>query len=184
MNRWYARRRWIYFGLVILLGVDGVVYFAWMRRPAVLSQADQAQVARLSQEVAEQAAEVARLGRVREQAPRLRPQLEQFAAEHFLTEQTGFSRVAAELEDAASQAEVRLGELSYETQVEKAQPDILRVEISTSMEGAYPNVLHYLEELERSPHFYLINELRVAGAEGGEVRLEMRLATYLRRSET
>lgn len=186
MNRWYARRHWIYLGLVALLLGDALVYFGWVRPDIVATRppGDPTQVARLEQEVAARVKEVARLRRVREQAPKLRPQLDQFTAERFLPERTGFSSVAAELEEATGGTGVRLGRVSYESQAEKARPELLRVEINTSVEGGYPNLLRYLEELERSPHCYLINNLGVVGAEGGAVRVEMRLVTYFRRSVT
>ena len=184
MTRWYARRWWIYLGLLALLGVDAGVYWGGVRRAGAQAGADPAYVARLSQEAAERAAEVARLGRLREQAPHLRPQLDKFVGERFLPERTGFSRVAAELDDAAQQAEVALGRVAYDTSPDKAQPDLVRVEIATSVEGDYPALLDFLEALESSPHLYLLNDLNLGGTQGGQVRLEMRLATYFRRGTT
>lgn len=181
MNRWYARRHRIALGLLAVLALDAGVYFGWVRRPATEAEFDPARLERLTQEVFGLAAEVARLGRVREQAPRFRPQLEKFAIERFPAERTGFSRVAAELEAAADEAGVVLGRVSYESTAERSQPDLLRVEITTSVEGEYAALLGYLDELERSPHLYLITELNVDGAQRGQVRLQMRLATYFRR---
>ena len=182
MNRWYARRHWIYLGLVGLLLLDGLVYWGGVRRPTGLPETDPAQLANLEREVAGRVAEAARLRRVRDQLPQLRPQLEKFTAERFLAERTGFSRLAAELEETANRVGVHVGRVAYQSQGEKARPELLRVEINTSVEGGYPSLLRYLEELERSPQLYLINELNVVGAEGGTVRVEMRLATYFRRS--
>lgn len=184
MNRWYARRRWILLALVALLVADAGAYFGWVRRSAAQPESDPAQVARLSREVSERAATVAHLERVREQAPRLQPQLDKFAMERFLSERRGFSRVAGDLEEAASQARVRLGRVSYQTAEEKVQPNLLRVEITTSVEGEYANLLRYLEGLERSPRLYLINQLNLDRAQRGRVRLEMQLATYFRRRPT
>lgn len=181
MNRWYMRRQWITLGLLLLLAADAAVYFGWLRRPAASPETDPAQLESLNEEVARRAAEVARLERVREQAPRFRPQIEKFGAERLLAEQTGFSRVAAELDEAAGDAGVVLGRVGYQSAVERTQPEFLRVEITTSVEGQYGELLRYLEALEHSPHLYLINELTVEGAERGRLRLQMRLATYFRR---
>lgn len=184
MNHRYARRHWVYLGLVCLLLLDGLAYFGWVRHLAGFPETDAAQLISLEREVAGRAAEVARLRRVREQLPQLRPQLDKLTAESFLAERTGFSRVAAELEETANGAGVRVGRVAYQSQEEKARPELRRVEISSTVEGGYPNLLRYLEELERSPHFYLINELNVVGAEGGTVHVEMRLVTYFRRGTT
>ena len=181
MNRWYARRHRIVLALLALLALDAGVYFGWGRRPAAQPEFDPARLERLTQEVSQLAAEVARLERVREQAPRFRPHLEKFAAERFPAERTGSSRVAAELETAAEEAGVVLGRVSYESAPERSQPDLVRVDITTSVEGEYADLLRYLDELERSPHLYLINELNVDGSQRGQVRLQVRLATYFRR---
>ncbi|MBI2956181.1 MAG: hypothetical protein HYY26_02590 [Acidobacteria bacterium] len=180
MNRWYAHRRWIYLGLAALLAVDAAVYWGWVSRPVGETQPDPAALAALEEEVAGLGAEVARLRRVVEQAPRMGPQLEGFVRERLWVEQAGFSGAAAELEETAREAGVRVGRATYETLEEKEQPDVRRVEIATSIEGNYPNLLRYLEALERSPHFYLISELRVSSSEERQVRLEMKLATYFR----
>lgn len=181
MNRWYARRHWITLGLLVLLAADAAVYFGWVRQPAATPDSDPAQLERLDREVAQRAAEVARLERVREQAPRFRPQLEKLAAERLLAQATGFSRLAAELQQAAEEAGVALGRVSYQTAEERSQPDLLRVEITTSLEGNYSDLLRYLEELENSRHLYVISELNLDAAERGQLRLQMRLATYFRR---
>jgi Tfp pilus assembly protein PilO len=182
MNRWYARRHRIVLAMLALLALDAGVYFGWVRRPAAEPEFDPARLERLTQEVSQLAAEVARLERVREQAPRFRPQLEKFAAERFPAERVVSSRVGAELGAAAEEAGVVLGRASYERAPERNQPDLVRVDITTSVEGAYADLLRYLDELERSPHLYLINELNVDGTQRGQVRLQMRVATYFRRS--
>ena len=182
MNRFYTHRRGILAGLFLLLVADAAAYAGWVRRPAGQPEMDPAELVRLEREVEARATEVARLERVREQAPRLRPRLEAFAVEHLLAERTAYSRLAADLEQAARQAGVQLGQVSYDTREEKSQPDLVRVEITTSVEGSYADLLEYLGALERSERLYLIDELNVAGVRGGRVRLELRLAAYLRRA--
>lgn len=184
MNRWYGRRRWIYSGLAALLLLDAVIYLGWIHRPDVLPLESPAPLASLEREVSEQAAEVARLQQVREQAPQLGPRLEKFVKQRFWTERAGFSRVAGELDEAASEAGVRLTQVSYKSQAEGAQPELVRVEIGTGVEGGYANLLRYLDALERSPRIYVIDELSVTGAQGGLVRLEMRLTTFFQRGRT
>ncbi|MGH9812869.1 MAG: hypothetical protein ACRD4T_07005, partial [Candidatus Acidiferrales bacterium] len=63
----------------------------------------------------------------------------------------------------------------------KERPEMLQLQINTSVEGSYANLLRFMEELERSPHFFLVQDLNVASQRGGEVKLEMTLLTYFRR---
>lgn len=185
MNRLYAHRREILSGLLLLLLVDVGVYFLWVRRPAAAEpETNPGELARLEEEVNQRAAEVDRLKRVRGEAPRLQPQLERFIQGHLLSERAGYSRMAADLEQAARQAGVELGRISYEAPEEREEnlSGLKRVEISTSVEGGYSDLLGYLRVLEASPRLYLINELNLASARRGRVRLEMRVVTYMRRA--
>ncbi|MFQ5776619.1 MAG: type 4a pilus biogenesis protein PilO [Terriglobia bacterium] len=181
MNWLYVRRRWLFWLLATLVVADLGLYFGWVRNPGVLQEADPAQVARLEQAVAARAAEVKRLSQVRDQAPRLRPQLEEFT-QRFWDQRTGYSRVLGDLENAASKVGVSLSRSNYEEKTAEEWPILVQVEITSNVEGSFGNVLRYLDELERLPGLYLINELAVIGSRGGRIRLEMRLATYFRRA--
>jgi Tfp pilus assembly protein PilO len=182
MIRWYAQRYWIYAGLVAVLLLDAVIYFGSVLRPPMEPENAQAQVAALEREVGERSAEVSRLERVRDQLPQLRPRLDEFTSEHLPGERDGFSAVAADLQEAATRAGVALESVAYQSEEAEERPELLRVEIRVTVEGLYANLLGYLEELERSPRFYLIDELGVVGARGRGLRLEMTVATYFRRA--
>lgn len=184
MSRWYSRRQWIFGGLAVILALDAAVYFGWVRNPVVVADADPEQVELLSQEVAELAAEVERLERVQVQAPQLGPELEQFLAERFLEEETAFSQVNAELNQAARTSGVVLSRLTLDTEEEKEHPDLLRVEVLVQVQGRYSNLLGYLQELERTEHLYLISQLGVLVAESNRLQVQMQIATFLRRSQT
>jgi hypothetical protein len=181
MNRWYQRRYWVYGGLIGVLVLDVVVYVSWLRRPLMLPGTGPARLQALEKEVAEHQSEVTRLERIRSQVPHLQPQLEGFATEHIPSEQVGFSGVALDLQEAASQAGVALESVSYKTEADRQQVDLLRVAVNATLAGGYPNLLRYLEGLERSPHFYLIDGLEVVGTQRGHLQLKMELITYFRR---
>jgi len=181
MKRWYAHRRWIYWGLVLLIVADVVVYVGWGRGLAERIQVDQSALASLEGEVAQRAAEVERLRRVREQAPAAAPKLDAFARDRFWNQTEGYSRTLAELTEAAKSSGVRVSATQYRESLLKERPEMLRVQLSTSVEGGYASLLLFMEELERSPHFYLVQDLNVATERGGEVKLEMTLVTYFRR---
>jgi Tfp pilus assembly protein PilO len=182
MNRWYERRRWIYAVLALILALNAFIYWNWLRLPATETGAEAATLLLLGREVTARAAEVARLERVRDDSPHLRPQLAKFVADRVLAERTGFARVAAELEAAADDTGVGLNVAKYEPQADKAQADLTRIEISVSVEGRYASLVRFLDALERSPHFYLIHDLTVGSQRGGDVRLEMKVVTYLRKA--
>jgi Tfp pilus assembly protein PilO len=182
MQRWYARRLWIYGLLAALLLLDVAVYLGWLRNPEVLSDSNPAQVARWEAEVTDLEKEVARLQTVREQAPHLGPQLDQFVSQHFPAERSGYSQVATDLDQASLAAQVDLNQVGYKPEVDKDHPDLLRVQVALRVGGGYMGLLRFLQELERSPRFYLIEELSVSGASGGSLQVELSLTTYFRRA--
>lgn len=183
MMQWYAHRRWIYLGLVILLALDAGVYFGWVSNPAVVAEADPAQVRQLELEVALLRIEVGRLERVQRQVPRMGRRNDGFVAEKFLSGEEAYAHVDAELFEAARAAGVQLSRVTFEESVEQQRPDLLRVEMVSNVEGTYANLLRYLHALERSPQFYLVTEMNLVGAAGGQIGLRIRMATYFRRGQ-
>lgn len=183
MVRWHERRRWIYWGLGLLIAANLVVYFGWVRGLAQRIQVDPTVLEQLEREVALRSAEVERLQRVREQAPHAAPRLDAFAHERLWSESVGFSRVAAELAEVASEAGVRIGRANYNTSQPKERPELVQVELSTSVAGNYSNLLSFMHGLERSERFYIIRDLNVGSSSGGRIRLDMSVVTYFRRGK-
>jgi Tfp pilus assembly protein PilO len=58
---------------------------------------------------------------------------------------------------------------------------MIQLEVTTRVEGSYANLLAFMQELERSPRFFLVQDLNVGSARGGTVQLDMTLVTYFRR---
>jgi Tfp pilus assembly protein PilO len=179
--RAYAHRRWIYWALALLIAADIAVYVGWVRGLAGRIQVDPATLASLESEVNERAAEVERLRRVQAQAPTAAPRLDAFARERFWSESVGHSRTLAELTETARDSGVRIGSLQYNQSSLKERPEMIQVQVNTQVEGSYSNLLAFMQALERSPRFYLVQDLNVGSTRGGAVQLDMTLVTYFRR---
>ena len=132
MKRWHAHRRWVYWGLVLLIAADIAVYVGWLRGLAQRVQVDPATLESVESEVAQRSAEVARLRRVREQAPTAAPRLDAFARERFWSEAEGYSRTLAELTETAKSAGVRISGTQYRESQFKERPEMLQLQINTS----------------------------------------------------
>jgi len=182
MNYWYRGRHRVYTILVGLLLLDAVVYVSWLRRAPLAPAVAAALQAQLERDVQAREAEVARLRRVREKLPEIRPALASFLSERFPPEQAGYSAVAVALNEAARAAGVRLENLSFKVQTRRGQAELVGVEVGAELEGGYATLLRCLESLEKAPGFYLIDELGVVSSQRGGLRLQLRLVTYFRRS--
>jgi len=92
--------------------------------------------------------------------------------------------VDEELFEAARAAGVQLSRSAYDETVEKERPDLLRVDVSSNVEGSYANLVKYLRLLERSPQLFLLTDLSLVGLDGSQVSLVINMAIYFRRVET
>ena len=181
MRNWHRRRQWIYGGLVALITLDMALYAMWIRPPLKSGTTGAGQVILLQREVSELMREVTRLRTVREHLPELGPQIRQFSSERLLSSLTGFSEIAQDLEEAAGKTGVALRRIGYNVKQVKELPDLSRIEVSTSVEGTYGQLLLYVETLEQSPRLYIIEDVEVAGTARRQLRLEMQLSAYRNR---
>lgn len=182
MHRFYARRRWVYAALVAVLALDAGIYFGWVENPEMVAEADPQQVATLEAEVERLQANVDLLEGNQARAPQLEPEMNRFVAEWFLPEKSSSSQLYADLNEAARAAGVVLGQVQSSPERDQAnRSDLVPWEITATVQGRYVNLLHYLQRLEKTPRMYLISSLSVAAAQGNQLRVNMRLSTYVRR---
>lgn len=174
-------RQWFLGTMVALVALDAAVYFAWVR-PLQSAALDEKEMAVLEREMERSAAEVARLERIEHDLPGATVQLDRFVTQHFLAEQAGYSALVGELARTVADAGVRSGRVDFRSFGARDRPELLRIEMTTTVEGSYPNLLRFLEALERSENFYLLKRLELASTtSGGSLRLDFTLETYLRR---
>ena len=95
-----------------------------------------------------------------------------------------FSAMPETLGDLSSKHGVRLSDVKYET-AETNFAGIQEVSMEANLSGEYAKVVGFINALERSQVFLLIDKITLAeeGATGGgEVRLQIRILTVLRSS--
>lgn len=107
-------------------------------------------------------------------------QASQEAANAFYTDRLpyAYSDVAAGIGGMAKGANVRWSRASY---VQAAPANgVTELRIDGSVSGDYASVAHFINALERSKSFFLVESLALSGAQGGLVNLQLRLGTYIR----
>ncbi|HUS19336.1 MAG TPA: GspMb/PilO family protein [Terriglobales bacterium] len=93
-----------------------------------------------------------------------------------------FSAIPEAIGDLSSKHGVRLADVKYET-VETNFPGIHEVAMEANLSGDYAKVVRFINALERSQVFLLIDRITLAeeGQTGaGEVRLQVRILSVLR----
>ena len=88
-----------------------------------------------------------------------------------------YSTISASIGDLAAKNNVRLTRVSYIQA--PAIPGLAEVRMDASLSGEYAPLMHFINGLERSKTFFLINGLTLTGQQGGQVNLRLRLTTFL-----
>jgi hypothetical protein len=89
------------------------------------------------------------------------------------------SAIADNLGKIAAASGVKIGGIKYK--VADPEPVGLRkVAIDADFSGDYLQLVRFLNELERSHLFFLVDSVELGGEHAGEVKLGMKLETYLK----
>lgn len=103
-----------------------------------------------------------------------RAQADRFYKDRF---PAAYSTISSAIGDLASSNMVRLTRISYIQT--PAIAGLVEVRMDASLSGEYAPLMHFINGLERSKTFFLINGLTLTGQQGGLVNLRLRVTTYL-----
>jgi type IV pilus assembly protein PilO len=89
------------------------------------------------------------------------------------------SEISAELGKVAADSGVRLSQARYEG-AESELPGLQHLSIRATLSGDYSQEARFINALERDPMFFIVRSISLAEQQGGGVRLQVTLETYLR----
>jgi len=89
-----------------------------------------------------------------------------------------YSSIATRVGDLALKAPVRLSRMQY-TQG-PAGPDFTEISLDAGITGQYPEIMRFVNSLERDQNFFVIRAMNLTGQQGGVVNLRIRVSTWLR----
>jgi type IV pilus assembly protein PilO len=90
-----------------------------------------------------------------------------------------YSDVLEELGKLAAANHISISNVAYKT--DPAPLDgLTSLEMHAGLAGPYLNLVKFTNAVERDRVFFIIDSIGLAGQSGGEVRLDMKLETYLR----
>lgn len=91
------------------------------------------------------------------------------------------SAISVELGKVAGQNGVKIGQIRYKWS--DPQPVGLRaVEIQADFSGDYLQLVRFINAVERDPLFFIVDSVQLGGEQGGVVKLQLKLETYLKAS--
>jgi len=177
--RWQPWKIWMSAALGVLLLADlGLTIFLWQgagQGPEAL-QADRD---RLAIQAKLLRADVERAEKIRASLPQAGKQCDAFYQQSFLDAVTGYSKIESDLGSIASQSGVKTTDLTFK-RVEVANRGATEIAINASVEGDYPALVRFINSLETSKNFYLLDSLKLNSAKEGGVKLALELHTYFR----
>lgn len=94
---------------------------------------------------------------------------------------TNYSDVSARIIQIGSAAGVQLSHAHYDQKPSGSH--LTEVSIESEVSGTYPQIMRFVNGLERDPIFFVIRGMALTGQQGGDVNLQLRFSTWLRPAE-
>jgi type IV pilus assembly protein PilO len=154
-----------------------VVAIAVFFSPLVGSEADRReQLDQHWKELQQKTREVEPLRGLDKKIPIARKQIEEFYAERLPSQD---SAISSNLGKVAQQSGVRIGGVKY-TMKDPEPVGVRRLEIEADLAGDYLQLVRFINALERDQMFFLVDSVGLGGEQGGVVKLQLKLETYLK----
>jgi Tfp pilus assembly protein PilO len=120
-----------------------------------------------------------RLERFKTELPADEKQWDEFFTTHFHPAGAGYSAISEDLGGLSRSAGLRSDTISFHQHAPDAR-GLMQVDISTAVEGDYDSLVQFLNQLEHSDNFYVLDSLALASSSLGKLRLNVQLRTYFR----
>jgi Tfp pilus assembly protein PilO len=89
-----------------------------------------------------------------------------------------YSSIATRIGELALKGPVRLTRVQYSQGV--ASSDLTEISMDATVTGEYPQIMRFVNCLERDQTFFVIRGMQLTGQQGGLVSLRLKVSTWLR----
>jgi len=113
---------------------------------------------------------------VDERVKQAREQIAHFYEDRF---PASASSIFEQLGKVANENHVHLNQANYKT-VDSDIPGLQQVLINASLSGSYPQVMKFINSLERDRMFFIVNDVSLGNQSQGTVGLNLIVETYMR----
>jgi Tfp pilus assembly protein PilO len=172
------RKAIVRWGLAVILAADLILAGVNWR----LNQSPQVPTGELKRlEMLEKSyrADNARLEKFRMELPADEKQWDEFFTTQFRPAGAGYSAISEDLGQLSRSAGLHSETITFHQHSPDAR-GLMEVEISTAVEGDYESLVNFLNKLEHSDNFYVLDSLALASSSAGKLRLNLQLRTFFR----
>ncbi len=176
-RRW---KLWVRVAILVLFALDGALLLVrW--RMAVTSSRQQLERERLALqlETARLRANLARAAQIQARLPQIGRDCDRFYQQDLLGMENGYPALVGDLGKIASGAGLHASGIRF-TQKDLKEHGVTEIEADAVIEGDYPALVRFINGLEQSKNFYLLDGLSLASSTPGRIKLNVRLRTYFR----
>jgi Tfp pilus assembly protein PilO len=144
------------------------------------SRTPQSELNALERQHALMAADITRAETIRTTLPAVEQQCDTFFRQNFRPLGSGYSSVVSDFGSLTRQAGLQGGNLSFH-QHEPDKRGVTQVDVLAVVDGDYPSVVRFINDLQHSDTFYVLDRLSLASSgSGGQLKLNLQLRTYFR----
>jgi len=108
--------------------------------------------------------------------PRARQEIAEFYSDRL---PAGYSDIATNVDRVAAESGLRIANEKYD-QKQADLDGLQQVEVDMDVSGDYLQLVKFINTLERNKLFFLVTGLQLEGDQNGQVKLQIKVQTYLR----
>jgi hypothetical protein len=106
---------------------------------------------------------------------------DQFMGNYFLPRRTAYSTIMAELNNLAGQSKITPRDSAYALDAVDGSDTLDMMQISANLEGLYPDVIRFINLLDKSDRLLIIESLNATPQQsGGRVNVALKLDTFVK----
>jgi len=172
-----AARRHLFRGTLAVMLVLDVAAIVYLVSPLGQSRAKrQEERDRIQQQILVRQREVAPLKNIDRKLVLAQKEISDFYAQRIPGQ---YAAIPEELGKVAQENKVRISQARYGME-EAEVPGLRRVSVEAGLDGDYLQVVKFINALERDKMFFIVNSVALTEQQGGVVRLQVKLETYLK----
>lgn len=167
-------------GVLVVLNLiaAGLVMFP----PGGSPEQMQVQLQNLQTQILQSKSQLLRTRTIAGKVDRGRKEGDQFMDQYFLNSTSTYSTIVGELVGAAKRANIKVKETSYVTEPIEGSDDLTMMSITGAFEGTYADLLHYVNEIDRTKRLLIIQNLSAQPQQGsgGLLNISIRFDTFIK----
>jgi hypothetical protein len=106
---------------------------------------------------------------------------DRFMGTYFLPRRTAYSTVVSQLNDLAGQAKITARDSSLGLEAVDGSDTLDMMQVSANFEGAYPDLIHFINLLDKSDQLLIIESLNATPQQsGGRINVTLKLDTFVK----